>query len=90
MAAVHYSPPTTEIEDSAQTTVTYREAALLFKRTPYAPSPGTIARWVAEANRVEVTIPVQRDGRRDRVSWTLLLREHKRRTAERLRAAAAR
>lgn len=83
MAAVHYSPTVAEIEDS----VTYREAASLFADTPYAPSPRTIARWVATANRIEVTIPVERDGGTDRVSWTLLVREHKRRTGERLRAA---
>ncbi|MEV5915792.1 hypothetical protein AB0M00_43785 [Streptomyces chartreusis] len=84
MAAVHFTPAPAVIEDP----VTYKEASALLADTPYAPTSKAIARWVAAANRIEVTIPVEREGRTDRVSWTLLVREHKKRTAQQLRDAA--
>lgn len=86
MAAVHYSPTPAGIEDP----VTYQEASALLKPTGHPASAQTVARWVREANRIEEdTIPVVRSGRTDYVSWTLVVREHARRTAVKLRASAA-
>lgn len=84
MAAVHYSPTPTEIEDP----VTYKEASALLKPTGHPASSQTVARWVREANQLEETIPVVRSRGTDYVSWTLVLREHRRRTAVRLRASS--
>lgn len=85
MAAVNYSPIPTEIEDP----VTYKEASALLKPTGHPASWQTIARWVREANQEQETIRVVRSGRTDYVSWTLVAREHRRRTAVKLRASAA-
>lgn len=90
MAAVHYSPTPTEIEDP----VTYEGASALLKRTGHPASPRTIARWVSQANDTRLNpgaarIAVERVGKTDYVSWTLVLREHRRRTAVKLRASAA-
>ena len=84
MAAVSYSPIPTEIEDP----VTYKEASALLKPTGHPASPQTIARWVREANQVEETIRVVRSGRTDYVSWSLVLRMHRDRTAVKLRASS--
>lgn len=85
MAAVHYSPAETEIEDP----VTYREASALLDDTGHPASPGTVARWIREANAAGANIPVEREGRTDRVSWTAVVRLHRDRTAVKLRASAA-
>lgn len=84
MAAVHYSPTPAGIEDP----VTYKEASALLAPTGHPASPGTIARWVREANALEETIPVVRSGRTDYVSWSLVLRQHRDRTAVKLRASS--
>ena len=77
MAALHLSPIPTEIEDP----VTYKEASALFAQTGHPAAPGTIARWVKEAIEAGQTIPVERVRRTDRVSWSMLLRLHRDRTA---------
>jgi transposase-like protein len=84
MAAVHHSPTSTVIEDA----VTYREASALLKDTGHPASPGTIARWVREANAAGANITVERSGRPDRVSWTAVARLHRDRTAVKLRASS--
>lgn len=87
MAAVHYNPlpDAARIEDP----VSYKEASALLADTGHPASAQTVARWVREANQYEETIPVVRAGKTDMVSWTLIVREHKRRTAAKLRASAA-
>jgi hypothetical protein len=84
MAALHLSPIPAEIEDP----VTYKEASALLARTRHPAAPGTIARWVKEANEAGQHIPVERMRRTDYVSWTQVLRLHRDRTAAKLRAAA--
>jgi hypothetical protein len=84
MAAVHYSPFTTAIEDA----VTYREAAALLEDTGHSATPGTIARWIREANAAGANIIVERSNRTDRVSWTAVARLHRDRTAVKLRASS--
>ena len=88
MAAVHYSPlPAADrIEDPGS----HKEASALLKPTGHPASHQTIARWVREANQTTPdSIPVVKVGRTDYVSWTLISREHRRRTAVKLRASAA-
>ena len=87
MAAVHYNPlpDAARIEDP----VSYKEASALLADTGHPASSQTIARWVREANQLTEVIPVMRSGKTDYVSWTLVMREHKQRTAAKLRASAA-
>lgn len=84
MAAVHYSPIPTEIEDP----VTYQEASALLARTGHPAAKGTIARWVREANAVQETVPVLKVGRTDYVSWSDVQDLHYERTAAKLRASS--
>lgn len=79
MAATHYSPTPTGIEDP----VTYKEASALLARTGHRASPETIARWVRDDQ-----LETERVGRKDQVSWTAVLEAHFRRTAVKLRASA--
>ena len=81
MAAVHYSPIPTEIEDP----VTYEEASGLFARTGHQVSVSTLRRWVHEED-----LPTTRRGRRGKVevSWSALLEVHFRRTAAKLRCSS--
>ncbi|MCI3279173.1 hypothetical protein [Streptomyces cylindrosporus] len=85
MAAVHYSPLSTALEDP----VTYKEASALLADTGHPASPGTVARWVKEARQAGQDIPVTRSGRTDQVSWSIVARLHRDRTAVKLRASAA-
>jgi hypothetical protein len=91
MAAVHYSPlPATDrIEDP----VSYKEASALLAPTGHPASPGTVARWFAQANQAASVgqgkpLTVVRVGKTDYVSWSDVLKEHARRTAVKLRASS--
>lgn len=89
MAAVHYSPIPTEIEDP----VTYKEASALLARTGHPAAARTIANWVAQANQRALAgereaIEVVRVRRTDYVSWSDVLDEHGDRTAAKLRCSS--
>ncbi|MCL8016930.1 hypothetical protein [Streptomyces sp. AS02] len=75
MAAIHYSPIPTEIEDP----VTYKEASALLARTGHPYAAGSIARW---------DLPKVRVGKTFYVSWTDVQQEHFRRTAVKLRTSS--
>lgn len=81
MAATHYSPLPTEIEDP----VTYEEAIALLARTGHPVSDSTLRRYVREDKLITT-----RTGRKAKVcvSWTDILEAHRRRTAAKLRASS--
>jgi len=91
MATAHYSPlpAAARIEDP----VSYKEASALLARTGHGASPITVARWVRETNDQRARaglepLPVEREGRSDRVSWSAVLDLHFERTAAKLRCSS--
>lgn len=79
MAATHYSPIPTELDDP----VTYEEASALLARTGHPASASTVTRWARDDQMKTVRV-----GRKDYVSWTAVLEAHFRRAAVKLRTSS--